>query len=205
MSSRDDPNALPGREREPRWRPEPEVGPASGGHLAPDVHATGPLFESVSPPERAPRERTPRERTQPLPPAEAQRRRSSSQQPKSRRRHTVRRVKRTLRHVDPVSIFKLSLFFYGIGVLAWLLLVAILYSVLESSGLFRAIELVREGFAFEGEFEITLWVVEKWAFFIGLVLWLVGSLVNLLIAFLYNVGADTIGGVEMTFVEREQP
>jgi hypothetical protein len=36
-----------------------------------------------------------------------------------------------------------------------------------------------------------------------LILWLLGSLTNLVISFLYNVGADAIGGIEMTFVERD--
>jgi hypothetical protein len=31
----------------------------------------------------------------------------------------------------------------------------------------------------------------------------VGSIVNVFLAFLYNVGSDLVGGVEMTFVERD--
>ena len=194
MSSRpEDPNAVPGRGREQRWRPEPEVGPASGGHLAPDVHATGPLFEGL--PET---EAQPRRRTEPVPRVRRERRSS-----RSRRRHTVRRVKRTLRHVDPLSIFKLSLFFYALAVLAWLIFVAIVFSIVESTGIFDSIEDVSRGLALGWEVQIDLWFVEKWALLIGLVMWLVGSLLNLLIAFLYNVGADTIGGIEMTFVERD--
>ncbi len=194
-SRRDDPNAVPGRSRERRWRAEPEVGPASGGHLAPDVHATGPLFESVPARER------PRERTEPLPPSPRERVSPAAQ--RRRQRHTIRRVKRTLRHVDPVSIFKLSLFFYAIAVLAWLIFVAIVYSIVDGMGVFDSIEEISRGLALGWRVEIDLWFVEKWALLIGLIFWLVGSLVNLLVAFLYNVGADTIGGIEMTFVERD--
>jgi hypothetical protein len=32
---------------------------------------------------------------------------------------------------------------------------------------------------------------------------LVGALVNMALAFLYNVAADMIGGIEMTYVERD--
>ena len=196
-SRREDPNASRGGAREPSWRPEPEVGPASGGHLAPDVHATGPLFEDVEPPRRSPRDRT-----QPLTRTESERRRKTSAG-RQKRRPTVRRVKRTLRHVDPVSVFKLSLFFYGIGVVVWLILVAILYSIVNSTGIFDSIEDVSRGLALGWRVEIDLWFVEKWALLIGVIFWIVLSLANLLISFLYNVGADTIGGVEMTFVERD--
>ena len=115
----------------------------------------------------------------------------------------MRRVKRTLRHVDPVSVFKLSLFFYGLGVIVWLIFVAILYSVIASTGIFDSIEDVSRGLALGWRVEIDLWFVEKWALLIGVISWIGLSLANLLISFLYNVGADTIGGVEMTFVEKD--
>lgn len=198
-SRRDDPNAVPGGTPERRWRPEPEVGPASGGHLAPDVHATGPLFEDV----REPDQRS-RDRTQTMPAAEREERRRRVAKGQQRRsRQTVRRVKRTLRHIDPLSVFKLSLFFYAIGVVVWLLFVAVLYSVINSTGIFEAIESFSRGLALGWRVEIDLWFVEKWALLIGLILWLLGSLTNLVISFLYNVGADAIGGIEMTFVERD--
>lgn len=108
-----------------------------------------------------------------------------------------------MRHVDPVSVFKLSLFFYAIGMVAWLIFVAIVYSLVESTGIFDAIEDFSRGLALGWRVEIDLWFVEKWALLIGVIFWLVGALTNLLISFLYNVGADTIGGVEMTFVERD--
>ena len=196
-SRRDDPNS-PGEAREPRWRPEPEVGPASGGHLAPDVHSAGPLFDSVDTPERAPRDRT-----QPIPRAETERRERARTERHRKRRVVVRRVKRKLQHVDPLSVFKLSLFFYGIGVVVWLIVVAILYSIVNSTGIFDSIEDVSRGLALGWRVEIDLWFVEKWALLIGAIFWIVLSLVNLVISFLYNVGADAIGGIEMTFVEKD--
>jgi hypothetical protein len=102
-----------------------------------------------------------------------------------------------------VSVFKLSLFFYAIGMVVWLIFVAILYSVVNSTGIFDAIESFSRGLALGWRVEIDLWFVEKWALLIGVIFWLVGALTNLLISFLYNVGADTIGGIEMTFVERD--
>ena len=166
--------------------------------MAPDVHATGPLFENVQP------ERSSREHTQVMPGTERDaRRRAAAGRRTKRQRQPVRRVKRTLRHVDPLSVFKLSLFFYAIGVVVWLIFVAIVYSVVESTGIFDAIEDFSRGLALGWRVEIDLWFVEKWALLIGVIFWLIGALTNLLISFLYNVGADTIGGVEMTFVERD--
>jgi hypothetical protein len=45
--------------------------------------------------------------------------------------------------------------------------------------------------------------MERWAFIMGLTLAVVGSLINALLAFLYNIGSDLVGGVEITFVERD--
>jgi hypothetical protein len=45
--------------------------------------------------------------------------------------------------------------------------------------------------------------VEKWAFLVGITFALITTLVNVFLAFLYNVAADLIGGLELTFVERD--
>ena len=119
------------------------------------------------------------------------------------RRVAVRRLKRTLRHVDPISILKLSLFFYACFLVLWLIVVAIFYSILDSMGLFTTIENFTQGFAIEWDNKITLFFVERWAFLIGLTFVVIGSVINMFVAFLYNVAADTVGGVEMTFVERD--
>ena len=100
-------------------------------------------------------------------------------------------------------MFKLSLFFYGVGMIVWLLFVALLYSMVNATGIFDSIEDVSRGLALGWRVEIDLWFVEKWALLIGIVFWILLSLMNLLIAFFYNVGADTIGGIEMTFVEKD--
>lgn len=102
-----------------------------------------------------------------------------------------------------MSVLKLSLFFYGCFLVVWLILVAILYSILNSVGLFDLIESISEGFVLKWDSQITLMFVEKWAFLIGLTMVVVGALINTFLAFLYNVAADTVGGVEMTFVERD--
>jgi hypothetical protein len=114
----------------------------------------------------------------------------------------LRRVKRTLRHVDPVSVLKVSLIYYACLLIIWLIIVAIIFSFLKSLGLFDQIDSVAKGLKL-GRVEITLGVVEKWAFLVGATLTVLGSLVNVFLAFLYNAISDAVGGVEMTFVERD--
>jgi hypothetical protein len=114
-------------------------------------------------------------------------------------------VKRTIRLVDPLSVLKLSLFFYAVFLGVWMLFVAILYWILQGAGLFDTIEKLGgpNGFALWDSFGVSLFFIERWAFLIGLSLVVLGALVNVFLSVLYNVAADTIGGVEMTFVDRE--
>jgi Transmembrane domain of unknown function (DUF3566) len=120
-----------------------------------------------------------------------------------RPRPGVRRVKRSLRHIDPVSVLKLSLFYYACFLLLWLVFVALVYGVLASLGTFNAIDKIGNAFVLWKDVDISLWFVERWALLIGLTLAVVASLVNLFLAFLYNLAADVVGGAELTFVERE--
>lgn len=112
-------------------------------------------------------------------------------------------MRRTIRHVDPFSILKLSAFFYTIFILVWLVFVALIYSFLESAGLFSMLEDLGQGLVLWDEVNITLGVVEKWALLVGVVLAVIGTLLNVLLAVLYNVAADLMGGIELTFVERD--
>jgi hypothetical protein len=117
----------------------------------------------------------------------------------------MRRVRRTVQHVDPVSVLKLSVIFYAVFMVLWLLFVAVLYWVLQAVGLFDGLEeiLGPQGLVVENNFNISLWTVEKWAFLIGVTFAVLASLFNLFLAFLYNVAADVVGGVQVTFVERD--
>lgn len=193
-----------------------------------NLESTGPYFDPLDAPFPAPAQderraaRPPADGTQSLPSERAERsprpeilddeesiyapprRRTpppSRQRP--RRVKQVRRVRRTLRHIDPLSVLKVSLMFYGCFLVFWLVFVAIIYWVVQAIGIFDSVENLRQSLAVEGNWDISLSFVEKWAFFIGLTVSIVMALVNLFLAFLYNVVADVIGGIDMTFVERD--
>ena len=184
-------------EDRPGWRSEPETSSASGGHLSPDFGAD-PELDPLSGP--LPSERAAARRTEVIPSARPEPPRRGG-----RRRVGIRRTKRTLKHVDPMSVLKLSLFFYACFLVLWLIFVAIVFTTLDSFGLFESLEdiLGPNGFVVAEDFNISLMAVEKWAFLIGLTMAVLGAIVNVFLSFLYNVAADTIGGVEMTFVERD--
>ena len=203
-SSREDPGA---------WRENPEASSASGGHVTPGSSG-GPLFDPLTAPlpsERARREgtygaesqRTQRLRTgadptiPPQPPAE---------RPLPRRRRVAsRRVRRTIKKVDPLSVLKLSAFFYAILLFVWLIVVAILYRFVDGLGVFDLVNDLGRGFAIRDweNMQITLGRVERWAFVFGLITAIIASFVNMVLAMLYNIAADLFGGLELTFVERE--
>jgi len=180
-----------GKDPSDSWRTEPEVASASGGHLAPEAPTSPALFESLDDPLGAPTQVAPAPRT---------RQEAPTRRP---RRRQVRRVRRVLRHVDPMSVLKLSVLFYSCFLVVWLVVVAILYAIVNSLGLFDAIDDLADAFVLSWDSEITLFLVERWALVIGLLFLVGASLLNLFLAFLYNVVADYTGGIEMTFVERE--
>lgn len=171
---------------------------SSGGHITPEP--TGSIYDPLTEPTTNDPGSSARPYAFEIPAREEQ---DQPQRREIRRRTGARRVRRTLRHLDPLSVLKLSFFFYAVFLVIWLLVVAILYGMLDSMGVFNAIEDFSEAFAFNWQNQITLLLVERWALLIGLTIAVIGSIVNVLIAFLYNLAADMIGGLEMTFVERD--
>ena len=197
----------PAPEERPAWRPEPEPS-ASGGHLSPDP-GSGSMFDPLGGPlpsevaARAQPERSTESvsRTDVIPRGRPEA--TKRPPPGARRRPGFRRIKRTIRHVDPMSVLKLSLFFYATFLVLWLVLVALIYAMLESAGLFNTIEDLSRAFVLDWDSNISLFFVERWALLVGLTIGVLGSLLNVFLAFLYNVAADIVGGIEMTFAERD--
>ncbi len=207
------------REGRESWRTTSGESASAQRHTEePDVDAAGPLkdpLEDAFSPRRDPgtyeRPRRPRAPAEPaapeIPPRFGGRPKARVQPPQrgGRRVKPMRRVRRTVQHVDPISVLKLSVIFYAVFMVLWLLFVAVVFWLLQAAGLFDTIENVLgpQGLVVEDSLEISLWTVEKWAFLIGLTFAVLASLFNLFLAFLYNVAADVVGGVEVTFVERD--
>jgi Transmembrane domain of unknown function (DUF3566) len=202
---------VPAREEGTRsWRADPETTAASGGHLPPEVDTAGPLFDPLFDPIQPTNYdegRTTAPGTATLPPlpddgiVTTDRPRRTVRKP----RPTVRRVKRTLKRVSPITVFKLSLFYYFLFLFVWLAFVAVAYWFLETTGVFDTYDEFREGMVMEDwlNIDFSLALFEKWALLIGIIFVVVGSLINAFLAFLYNLAADIFGGLEMTFVERD--
>ena len=113
-----------------------------------------------------------------------------------------RRVKRVLRHIDPLSVLKISLFFYAIFLVLWLVIAAIAFWFVQGVGWVDALANFTDIFS-DQKVELTLGLVEKWAFLSGLALAIGGSILNLILAFLYNVASDIFGGIQLTFSEKD--
>ncbi|MBA2725586.1 MAG: DUF3566 domain-containing protein [Actinobacteria bacterium] len=199
-----------------RWRRDTEASTASGGQVSSDL-GTGPLFDPLDAPlpSEVARDREgagahpppPSPRREVIPDRPARQRNPKPQTTsESRRRRTkpaTRRVKRMIKHVDPIGVLKVSSIMYTIFLGLWLVFVAIFYSFLDSLGLFDAIQKLSKDLVLTDSARITLGAVEKWAFILGLVVMVIALLVNVFVSFIYNIIADVVGGVEVTFVERD--
>lgn len=157
----------------------------------------------------------PWEETELLPPRKRGKREPTPARPRprpaptrsTRKRGPLRKVKRTITHVDPLSVLKLSLFFYAIFFVVWLLFAAILYSLIAATGVLDAIADIVNAFGDpngKNPFELTFGVTMKWAILLGVLGVFIGSLINAVLAFLYNVANDVVGGAQVTFSERDE-
>ncbi len=122
-----------------------------------------------------------------------------SARPGKARRHHARVV---IRKISPWSVFKMSVIFYLCLMLVLLGAGMILYGMLGAIGaLDSTTRLIRDLFA-DQDFVIN----GRWLFtrglFIGLLMVVVWSLINVFVVFLYNLISDLVGGVEVTLAER---
>ena len=118
------------------------------------------------------------------------------------RRPRVRRVTRVLRHIDPWSTFKLALLFSVVAYLVSLTAGVLLWRVAESTGTLDNVERWFTQFGWE-TFEFKGGEIFHNAWIIGLfgAVALTGGLV--LLATLFNLVSDIVGGVRLTVLEEE--
>lgn len=118
------------------------------------------------------------------------------------RRPRVRRVTRVVRHVDPWSVFKVALIFSVVAYLVVLTSGVLLWRVAESTGTLDNVERWFTQFGWEtfelkgGEIFSNAWVIGLFA-----AVGLTGAAV--LLATLFNLASDIVGGIRVTVLEEE--
>ncbi|MGH7358317.1 MAG: DUF3566 domain-containing protein [Candidatus Rokuibacteriota bacterium] len=117
-------------------------------------------------------------------------------------RPRARQARVVIRKVGPWSVLKLSFLFYLCVMAVILGALVILYGVLDALGALDSVtRLIRDLFA-DQTFEINGdWLFTR-GLLIGLAMVVLWSLINVFVAFLYNLISDIVGGVEVTLSER---
>ena len=114
-----------------------------------------------------------------------------------------RRVRRVVRRIDLWSVLKVSLLFCLSVAIVLLTGAVILWSVAQSSGAVHKIEKFMDGLGFTN-FRFNGQQIFKFALFAGLVLVIAGTIFAVILAFLYNLISDLVGGIQVQVIEEEQ-
>jgi hypothetical protein len=120
--------------------------------------------------------------------------------PKDRPR--VRRVSRVIRDIDPWSVFKVALVFHLVLYFVVLISLVLLWSVAESTGTIENIENFMESFGWES-FSFDGWALFKNVWVLGLFVVVLFTGLWVLIATIFNLITDLVGGVRVTVLEEE--
>lgn len=121
------------------------------------------------------------------------------------RRPTARKVRVVIRRINPWSVLKMSLLFYFCLMLVVLVGLGILYGVLDSLGILDTTEELLSELGFgEGTtgFEFNAGYIFRTLLLIGLISTGLWAALTVFVAFLYNLIADLVGGIEVTLTER---
>ena len=120
------------------------------------------------------------------------------------RRARVRRTHRILRHIDPWSVFKVSVLLYACLYVAVLAAGVLLWNAAQRSGLVDKVEsFITEVGSYES-WTIDGMVIFRRARIIGLIVATVGVAFNVVMAIMFNLISDLTGGVRVTVLEDER-
>lgn len=122
-----------------------------------------------------------------------------------KRRARVRRTRRTIRHIDPWSVLKVSVLLYACLYGATVIAGYLLWTAAVQSGVVSNIEsFVAEVGSYE-VWEINGDEIFRRATVIGAVLFVAGVAFNVLLTIIFNLISDLVGGVRVTLLEEDQP
>jgi hypothetical protein len=114
-----------------------------------------------------------------------------------------RRARRVIRKVDTWTVLRFSVLFYASLLLVVLVAGILLWIAASSVGVVDNFEdFVKELFALES-FRISGFRLFSASLVGGLMLVVLGTGVNVLLAVLYNLTSDIVGGVEITVLEED--
>ena len=109
-----------------------------------------------------------------------------------------------LRRVDPWSVLKLSLVFYLCVCLVLLVASVILWAGASGAGVVENVEGFFQDAGFE-DFRFAAGQLLKAFVLGGLILVVAGTLANMLLAALFNLMSDVVGGIRVTLAEDGAP
>jgi hypothetical protein len=111
-------------------------------------------------------------------------------------------VSRVIRDIDPWSVFKVGLVFHLVLYFVVLISLVLLWSVAESTGTIENIENFMESFGWES-FSFDGWALFKNLWVLGLFVVVLFTGLWVLIATIFNLITDLVGGVRVTVLEEE--
>ena len=124
----------------------------------------------------------------------------STPAPKNRPR--VRRVSRVIRDIDPWSVFKVGLVFHLVLYFVVLISLVLLWNVAQSTGTIENIENFMESFGWE-TFSFEGGALFKNLSIFGLFMVILFTGFWVLIATIFNLITDLVGGIRVTVLEEE--
>ncbi len=118
------------------------------------------------------------------------------------RRSRSRQARVVIRKVGPWSVLKFSILFYLCVMTVILGALVILYGFLGAIGALESVTSFIQDLFAEPTFEINGdWLFTR-GLMLGLAMVVLWSLINVFVAFLYNLISDIVGGIEVTLSER---
>jgi hypothetical protein len=154
-------------------------------------------FQEPGPPAKPPlvRRRRAEEETKPA--------QLSRRERKALGRLRARKVRRVVRHIDTWSVLKLSLLFYLCLFVIVMVAGVILWNVADHAGTIDGIEGLFKDLGVFESFTFEPGVMFRASVLAGLILVITATGINVLIAVLFNLISDMVGGIRITVLEEE--